>query len=229
MGFYRPTFEGGTKFTSWTHGTNECAITNIYELTGADLDKKLELKNRNREVKVKKLDINVVIEVKKPEYEYAKKLTYCFAFDRDDKGNIVTNMSKDGKMDLFNAYDFFDMLLCTKTTQIGLNEQGDIVTQDGKKIANLVSFLKTMINPSKYNFFVYMIKDDKYWNAKILARKDNPSSVEVYERKAQYWNNKQPAPQQNDTSFDFGDVPKESNNGKTVIDVPTDDDEIKFE
>ncbi len=190
--FYRPGNNGnnGQKFNGWTKGINEASIVGVSMIEGDRLQKVLDRKSNARGYKVNKLDINLVIEIGKKDYEYTKKLEYLFAFDRDENGVITTKKSKDGANDIRFAYNLFDMLL--SKPQLGLNEKGVVITESGKEISSLVSYLKTAVNKDKYNYFAWMEKDasGKYWNCKCLARMDVELSVNLFENYTDYLKSK---------------------------------------
>lgn len=221
--FYRPVNNGnnGQKFNGWTKGVNEASIVGVSMIEGDRLQKVLDRKSNARGYKVNKLDINLVIEIGKKDYEYTKKLEYLFAFDRDENGVITTQKSKDGANDIRFAYNLFDMLL--SKPQLGLNEKGIVITEQGKEISSLVSYLKTAVNKDKYNYFAWMEKDasGKYWNCKCIARTDVELSVNLFENYTDYLKSKWAKEPAKD------DTPDWVNDNSSFPPAP--DDDIVFE
>ena len=202
--FYRPNF-GGNKFNGWEAGlNNSVAIVGVSELTGEELAKRLKYKTDARGYEVKALDINLVIEIAKKDYEYTKKITYAFAFDRDEEGNVTMGKSKDGKMDLMNAFKFFDLMLCKPGSQIGIDTTGKVITEAGKPLTSLTSYMKSAVSPDTYKYFAYMFKKEgsKYWDCKFLVRQDVESALNLAEKEALYWKGKQPSQQSYNNSDD---------------------------
>ncbi len=184
MAFYRPQSNEG-QYNSWKKGVNEVAIVGVSQLEGEALAKTLARKSEKRGYQVTKLDINLVIEVAKKDYEYTKRMTYAFAFDRDVKGNVC-GATKDGSSDLKNAWNMFDMLL--SKPQLGIDESGKVITESGKEIASLASYLKTAVNKDDYKFLAWMEKGDKYWNCQMLCRGDVSTSMNLFEKQVDnYW------------------------------------------
>ncbi len=205
MAFFRPT-NNGEQFNSWKQGINEVAIVGVSQLSGDALAKTLQRKSEKRGYQVSKLDINLVIEIAKKDYEYTKKITYAFAFDKNAKGEIDMKMSKDGAMDVRNAWDLFDMLLCKP--QLGITPLGKVETESGKEITSLASYLNTAVNKDKYDFLAWMEKGEKYWNCQMLTRVDVASAVDLFEKQIDnYWSKRPQAQQQPKKEYSGEDCP----------------------
>ena len=126
-------------------------------MTGEVLAKYIKAKSEREGREIKKLDVNMVITFKKKDYEYPKKITYGYAFNYNEDGTInVENLkSNPGGKDFMRAYDMLDMLIKKPT---GFDNNGKLITEDGKEIKNLVSAMKALTKTNEFTHVALMEK-----------------------------------------------------------------------